>query len=254
MSLLERKATPYFRFGCIRLFCLLRATLRFDSKLVLIDPGSDDPQSIPKVVRSVALPSPAKGPHGVIEAGDDLWTSCKDSHHVVRINPDHPGDHFVFPCNPRPVFVAIHPTSRDVYATLDQSSEIFRINRSGSAEEQGKTESIPIPADLGSTPVGMIPGPDGNLWFVLLPNSSGGQGRCARILADGDFEWFQNKTGPAAGASLIPARHGVYATELGACAVVHLAPGYSPYGEGINEMANPYSLRGCGVPQTRVDY
>jgi len=294
------------------------ATLQFVSELLLIDPRGSDPDEPPQLLQRVPLPSPAKGPHVVIEDGDDLWASCKDSHHVVRINPDRPADYSIFPCGPRPIFVAVHPQSRDVYATLDQSSAIFRVIRSGPPEQQGTTVTIPVPPERGSTPVGMIPGPDGNVWFVLLGGANGGQGRFGRITADAQIQWFQLKSGAAMGASLIhlgfepdaqapgaterifllgssmasmmalnavfdvglsggydkietqqtiafpsqnsmshrvlPTRHGLYATELGACAMVHLAPAYSPYGEGINEMSDPYALWGCAVPKKRVDY
>jgi hypothetical protein len=297
---------------------LVWATLQFVSELVLIDPRGADPDEPPQVVRRVPLPSAAKGPHVVIEDGQDLWSSCKDSHHVVRINPDRPADHSIFPCDPRPIFVAVHPQSRDVYATLDQSSAIFRIIRSGPADQQGKMETIALPPEIGSTPVGMVPGPDGNVWFVLLGKANGGQGRFGRITAEGRVQWFQINSGAAMGASLIhlgfgpdaqspgaperifllgssmasmmalnavfevrlsggydkietqqtisfpsqhsmshrvlPTRHGLYVTELGACAVVHLAPAYSPYGEGIDEMSDSYALWGCAVPKVRVDY
>ncbi len=53
---------------------------------------------------------------------------------------------------------------------------------------------------------------------------------------------------------VLPTRNGLYAAELGACAVVHLAPAYSPDGEGINEMSDPYALWGCAVPKRRVEY
>jgi virginiamycin B lyase len=294
------------------------ATLQFTSELVLIDPRGTDPDEPPQILRRVTLPAPAKGPHVVIEDGDDLWTSCKDSHHVVRINPDRASDCSIFPCEPRPIFVAVHPESRDVYATLDQSSAIFRVVRSEPDDSPDKTKTIPIPAEMGSTPVGMIPGPEGNVWFVLLGGSAGGQGRFGRITDKGEIQWFHINHGAAMGAALIhlgfdpgaqapgaptrifllgssmastlalnavfdigmsakydrietqqtiafpsqnsmshrvlPTRQGLYATELGACAVVHLAPAYSPYGEGINEMSDPYALRGCGVPKRRVDY
>ena len=49
-------------------------------------------------------------------------------------------------------------------------------------------------------------------------------------------------------------RKSLYATELGACCLAHLAPAISPYGEGINEMADSYSLWGCGVPGAGVRY
>ncbi len=179
------------------------ATLQFVSELVLIDPQGTDPDQPPQVVQRVPLPPPAKGPHVVIEDGDDLWTSCKDSHHVVRINPDRPADHSIFPCGPRPIFVAVHPQSRDVYATLDQSSAIFRVVRSEPEDSPAKTKTIPVPPEMGSTPVGMIPGPDGNVWFVLLGGSNSGQGRFGRITDQAQIQWFQISRGAAMGASLI---------------------------------------------------
>lgn len=292
------------------------ATLQFTSQLLLIDPNGEDPDAPPRVLQRVELPSPAKGPHVVIEDEDDLWTSCKDSHHVVRIKPDQPSDYCIYPCGPRPIFVAVHPESRDVYATLDQSSAVFRVIRSCSENRHGTTETIPVPPETGSTPVGMIPGPDGNVWFVLLGGASGGQGRFGRIKADGRIQWFQIGSGAAAGSSLIhlgfyagapdaperifllgssmasakslnavfdlglsggydkietqqtiafpsqpsmshrvlPTRHGIYATELGTCAVVHLQPAVLGHDAGINEMADNYSLWGCGIPKGRVDY
>ena len=294
------------------------ATLQFTSQLLLLDPNGIDPDAPPRVLRRVALPAPARGPHVVIEEGDDLWVSCKDSHHVIRINPDRPAEHCIYPCGPRPIFVAVHAESRDVYATLDQSSAIFRIIRPDRTTQPGATETIHIAPELGVTPVGMVPGPDGNVWFVLLGNSSGGQGRFGRIRADGQIQWFQISNGAAMGAALIhlgfpprncgpdaperifllgssmaamkalnavfelsfsggydqietqqtvafpsqysmshrvlPTRHGIYATELGNCAVVHLQPADPSDGGGINEAGDSYALWGCGVPSARVDY
>jgi virginiamycin B lyase len=291
------------------------ATLQFTSELLLLDPVADDLDAPPNIRLRVPLPPEVKGPHVVLEHGPDLWTSCKDSHHVVRVRADDPANVSIYPCGPRPIFVARHPTSGDIYASLDQSSAIFRVmlGRSG-----GQPETIPIPSSAGSTPVGLIAGPDGNVWFVLLGGSSGGTGTFGRIDKDGQITWFQMKTGAAMGAGLIhlgfapsaaeagsPARiyllgssmadrmglnavfqvglsgdyarieaqqtiafpsqasmshrvlvtsHGIYATELGACAVAHLWPAFSPFGEGINEMSDPYALWGCGVPSARVEY
>jgi streptogramin lyase len=233
--------------------------------------------------------------------GDTLWASCKDSHHVVRVRIDDPTDASVYPCGRRPVFVAVHPKSRAVYASLDQSSAIFCV------EPDQTTKTIPVPQEHGSTPVGLLPGPDGNLWFGLLGSSSGGSGTFARINSDGSIAWFQLKAGAAMGAPFIhlgfpsdggeriyllgssmadmmalnavfeigmsggfekvetqqtiafPSQssmshrvlvtpHGIYVTELGACAVVHLQTARSPYGEGIDEVSDSYALWGGGMP------
>lgn len=280
-------------------------TLQFDSQLLLIDPIAGDLGAAPEVRKSIQLPEPARGPHVVIEEGDTLWASCKDSHHVVRVSIDDPDDATVYACGRRPIFVAVHPESGRVYASLDQSSEILTID-----PEAEELETIPVPAEEGSTPVGLIPGPDGNVWFVLLGNSSGGSGTFARINEEGKIDWFRLTAGAAMGAAFIhlgfpsdgsekiyllgssmadmmalnavyevgmsggfakvetqqtiafPSQssmshrvlvteQGLYCTELGACAIVHLQSARSPYGEGIDEMSDPYSLWGCGVPSAR---
>ncbi|MFN7144740.1 MAG: hypothetical protein ACK4YP_13270 [Myxococcota bacterium] len=172
------------------------ATLQFTSQLLLLDPVGDDLDAPPRVLRRIPLPAPARGPHGVAEAGDHAWASCKDSHHVVRVAVADPADIAVHPCAPRPIFVAVHPTSGDVYATLDRSSALFRL-------QAGEGSTIAIPGDKGSTPVGMVPGPDGNLWFALLGDEQGGTGTFGRIRADGAVDWFTLKSGAAMGAAFI---------------------------------------------------
>jgi streptogramin lyase len=276
-------------------------TLQFESELLLIDPVASDLAAAPEIRKRIKLPAPARGPHVVVEDGDTLWASCKDSHHVVRVRIEDPTDTSIYPCGRRPVFVAVHPQSRAVYASLDQSSAIFCI------EPDQKTKTIPVPQEHGSTPVGLLPGPDGNLWFGLLGSSSGGTGTFARINSDGSIAWFQLKAGAAMGAAFIhlgfpsdggeriyllgssmadmmalnavfevgmsggfekietqqtiafpsqtsmshrvlPTPHGIYVTELGACAVVHLQAARSPYGEGIDEASDSYALWGGGMP------
>jgi hypothetical protein len=53
---------------------------------------------------------------------------------------------------------------------------------------------------------------------------------------------------------VLPTGHGIYATELGACAIVHLAPARCADGEEIDERSDAYALWGCGVPTSRVEY
>lgn len=286
-------------------------TLQFSSQLVLIDPVAQDLAAPPIIIKRIQLPKPALGPHVVAEEGDTLWTSCKDSHHIVQINSEDPSNARVIPCPPRPIFVQVHPSSGDIYATLDQTSQLFRIFNSMTNEP----DVIPISVEYGTTPVGMVPGPDGNLWFVLLGNASGGSGCFGRILVDGQVNWFQLHNGPAANAAFIhlgfpPAstgenliyllassmasskalnavvelrmskdysrveaqqtvtfpsqlsmshrvlytNHGIYATELGTCSLVHLHTARFPWGEGVNEVADPYGLWGYGVPKSAVRY
>lgn len=173
------------------------ASLQFDDKLLLVQPGTtvDMP---PVVLREIAIPAPARGPHVVIEDGDDLWTTCKDSSHVVRVSASDPADVSVYACSRRPIFVARHPTSDLVYASLYKSSRIAAIDPT-----TGTVEETEIPAEHGATPVGLVTGLDGNVWFVLLGGSSGGMGTFARIGGDGEITWYRLTTGTASSAGLI---------------------------------------------------
>jgi virginiamycin B lyase len=172
-------------------------TLQFDDKLLLVQPGPsvDVP---PTVLREISIPAPARGPHVVVEYGDDLWTTCKDSSHVVRVSASNPSTVSVYPCSRRPIFVARHPTSGRVYASLDKSSSILGIDPG-----TGSTWEVAVPADRGTTPVGLVAGPDGNVWFVLLGGSAGGTGTFAKITDDGTLVWYRLTTGTASSAGLI---------------------------------------------------
>jgi streptogramin lyase len=170
-------------------------TVQFDNALLLIDPVAGDADAEPRILARYPIPTPARGPHVVIESGSDLWTTCKDSSHVVRINVADPADHTVYPALRKPIFVARHGISGEVYASQDQSSSILRIAADGS------THQIPIPEMQGSTPVGLVSGPDNNVWFSLLGGPSGGNGRFGRIDSAGEITWFglSTKTGKNAG-------------------------------------------------------
>lgn len=162
------------------------ATVQFESALLLLDPVAGDPKAPPRVLRRIPIPAPAAGPHVVIEHGHLLWVSCKDSGHVVSISHVDPAVSAVYPTSPRPIFVAVHPKSGDVYASLDQSSRIFRLHAFS-----GQSTELAIDPALGTTPVGLVAGPDGNVWFVLLGGKSGGTGAFARIEADGTVTPFR---------------------------------------------------------------
>jgi len=155
------------------------------------------PDAEPRILARIPIPAPARGPHVVVEYGDEVWATCKDSSHVVRINAANPADFTVHPALRKPIFVARHPSSGEMYASQDQSSSILRIHLDGT------TEQIAIPAAEGSTPVGLVAGPDGNVWFVLLGGSSGGNGRFGRIDWDGRITWFTLTTKPGTNAGLL---------------------------------------------------
>jgi len=173
-------------------------TLQYSSELLLMDPVVADVQAPPKIEQRISLPEPARGPHVVVEYGDDLWVTLKDSHHVIRINHRHPDDYRIYKSARNPIFVARNSNSNEFYASQDQSSKILRIN-----PKANTTEEIEIPEELGKTPVGLIEGPDKNVWFVLLGDDEGGTGTFGRILKDGTIQWFQLKNALGKRAGLI---------------------------------------------------
>lgn len=168
-------------------------TFQFDNKLVRIDPGATL-EAQPVIIQEISIPAPGRGPHGIIEEGKNIWTTLKDSAHVLRVNHTNPADYTLCPAVRKPIFVAKHPTSGLFYASQDQSSQILCM------DEHGKTISnTPIPTTEGATPVGLISGPDGNIWFTLL-NAPGTFGR---IDAKGEYTWFHLTTALGKSAALL---------------------------------------------------
>lgn len=170
------------------------ATIQYENAIVSLDPVADDLASPPIQLQRIQLPDEVAGPHVVLEDGDDLWITCKDSGHIVRVNSNDESDISIYKCSPNPIFVAIHPISNDVYASLDQSSKIFRLVRSSQT-----TSEIDLPKSKGTLPVGLVKGPDGNVWFVML----GGNGTFGRISSSGNITWFTLTSTAGAAARLI---------------------------------------------------
>lgn len=174
------------------------ATMQFTSQVILLDPKAGNVDEPPVILQTYTLPLAARGPHVVIEDGPILWVSAKDGGQVVRVAYKQPQPYTLYVAERRPIFVAVQKSTGLVFATEDQSSSILWIDPA-----TGKTGQIPIPSEMGSTPVGMIPGPDGNVWFVLLGNSSGGTGRFGRINKDKAIEWYHLAAGAWSNAGLI---------------------------------------------------
>ena len=173
------------------------ATAQFDNVVLQVNPGENDINSAPTIVSTIPIPSPASGPHGILVNNGNLWVTCKDSSHVVRISIADTSDTNVYAVSGRPIFVAVHPTSNDVYASLDLSSKIWHLKSGGAAEE------IDVPPSAGTTPVGLLAGPDGNAWVALLGNSTTGTGTFGRINSDASIDWFTLTSNVGQNAGLI---------------------------------------------------
>ncbi|KAF2670704.1 hypothetical protein BT63DRAFT_453074 [Microthyrium microscopicum] len=133
------------------------ATVQFDNAMLLIDPKGDD-------INNQFTP---KG----YQDHSDIFSRFRTSRRIVRISISNPNDHQVWAVSGRPIFIAIHPTSGDVYSGLDTSSKIWHYKNDG-----GKGEEIAVTPKQGSTPVGLIAGADGNAWVVLLGDTTSGTG------------------------------------------------------------------------------
>lgn len=168
-------------------------TFQFDNKLARVDPG-EGLETAPVVVQEIPIPAPGRGPHGIIEEGPNVWTTLKDSAHVLRVNHTNPADYTLCPAERKPIFVARHAKSGNFYASQDQSSQILCMDERGDC-----VSKTPIPATEGSTPVGLVAGPDGNIWFTLL-NAPGTFGR---IGPKGDYTWFHLATPLGKAAALL---------------------------------------------------
>ena len=173
------------------------ATAQFDNVVLQVNPGDNDINSAPTVVSTILIPSPASGPHGILVNNGNLWVTCKDSSHIVRISIADSSDTNVYAVSRRPIFVAVHPTSNDVYASLDLSSKIWHLESGGTAEE------IDVPPSVGNTPFGLLAGPDGNAWVALLGNSTTGTGTFGRINSDASLDWFTLTSNVGQNAGLI---------------------------------------------------
>ncbi|MFC5148768.1 hypothetical protein [Streptomyces aureoversilis] len=154
-------------------------------RLLLVDPRADSLDAAPRIEREIAVPGGGRGPHYVNEYGDTLWVTLKESDQVLALDHTRPGRHRLFDARPHPIFAAQHPDSGDFYVSQDGASSLLRID-----PRTGRTAQIPVPAEQGSTPVGLIGGP-GGLWVVLLGTAKAGTGTFGRIDADGRIAWHR---------------------------------------------------------------
>ena len=168
-------------------------TFQFDNKLARVDPGNGL-DTDPVILQEIPSPAPGRGPHGIIEEGPNVWTTLKDSAHVLRINHTDPADYTLCPAERKPIFVARHPTSGKFYASQTRTCHARPCTGSGST---GRNTAIP--SAEGTTPVGLIAGPDGSIWFTLL----NAPGTFCRIGADGVFNWFHLTTPLGKAAALL---------------------------------------------------
>ncbi|MFF4160236.1 hypothetical protein [Streptomyces sp. NPDC001678] len=173
------------------------ATHEGGNRLLLVDPRADEPDAAPRVEREIGIPGGGRGPHYVNEYGDTLWVTLKGSDQVLALDHTSPERFRLFEAKPHPIFAARHPASGDFYVSQDSASTILRID-----PRSGRTTQLPVPAERGSTPVGLIGGA-GGVWVVLLGTQKAGTGTFGRIDEDGGIAWHRLRAPLGRSASLL---------------------------------------------------
>ncbi|MEU3355098.1 hypothetical protein [Streptomyces sp. NPDC037389] len=173
------------------------ATHEGGNRLLLVDPRADGLDAAPRVEREIGIPGGGRGPHYVNEYGDTLWVTLKGSDQVLALDHTRPERFRLFEAKPHPIFAARHPDSGDFYVSQDSASTVLRID-----PRSGRTSQTPIPAERGSTPVGLIGGA-GGVWVVLLGTDQAGTGTFGRIDEDGRTTWHRLRAPQGRSASLL---------------------------------------------------
>ncbi|KAH8807436.1 hypothetical protein F5884DRAFT_789244 [Xylogone sp. PMI_703] len=168
-------------------------SLQGENKLLLIDPGQNL-STVPTIEKTIDIPEPGNGPHCVFEIGNRVWAGLKvaskqtGQYYVFSADISNSTDKTLYQCLNSPVFIAEEPTTKLIYVTQDTASSIMRINTTS-----GETTQLPIPPNVGSTPVGMTTahGPMNGVWFSLAGNATGGSGSFGHIGSTGELQFFQ---------------------------------------------------------------
>jgi len=172
-------------------------TLEHENRVLLVNPHASRPDAAPTAERSIDVPGGAQGPHYVAESGDELWVTCTQSDQILRINHRNTAQYRLYQASSHPIFVVRLGTSPIVYASQDKSSAILRID-----SETHDTRQIPIPAKVGTTPVGLVAGPQ-EAWVALLGTKEHATGTFGRLDAAGNAAWFTLSTPQARDSGLL---------------------------------------------------
>ncbi|KAF9330823.1 hypothetical protein BG006_006253 [Podila minutissima] len=138
---------------------LVWVTLQSGNKLLLLDPAKDSIHTPPKIIKEINVPQPGQGPHRILEYGQELWSTLMDNSYILRINHVKPSDYSLYRTLPEPIFGVIHPLNNKYYTSERLVSAFMAID-----PVTGATHQIPVPAEQGLQPLGIMEGP-GGLWL-----------------------------------------------------------------------------------------
>ncbi|KAF9307060.1 hypothetical protein BGZ74_000064 [Mortierella antarctica] len=164
---------------------LVWVTLQSGNKLLLLDPAKDSIHTPPKIIKEINVPQPGQGPHRIQEYGQELWSTLMDNSYILRINHVKPSDYSLYRTLPEPIFGVIHPLNNKYYTSERLVSAFMAID-----PVSGATHQVPVPAEQGMQPLGIMEGP-GGLWFTLLGNETFATGTFGVILQDETIKYFR---------------------------------------------------------------
>lgn len=189
-------------------------TLQYSDEILLVDPKVASATTAPEVLLRIKVPIVAQstefpyaravhgkmGPHGITEVGDWVWSTLKDASYVLklkipaaadrRVVTPAAADYALFKVSDEPVFVAKHQHNKFVYVSQDVGSHVRRIDSDAMSDSSSVNIDMRFPEEVGTTAVGMIQGPDGNVWFALAGKGGPGTGTFGKIKADHQIDWF----------------------------------------------------------------
>ncbi|KAI8872180.1 hypothetical protein GQ42DRAFT_143726 [Ramicandelaber brevisporus] len=162
-------------------------TKEYANQLIRVHPHGEYIGTAPVIEQVIPIPAPGKGPHYVGEYGDYVWSTLKESGHVVRINYNDINDYKIWEVTKNPIFIAQHPANQKFYVSCDASSQIHVINPNSA------TTKVLSTTDNGGaeTPAGLVAGPNNAVWFVTAGTKDKGTGKFGYIDTDDNITFFQ---------------------------------------------------------------
>ena len=149
------------------------------------------------------------GPHGIeFNAASRLWLTLEFQGKIVRLDGD--GDIVetfdvrlecgtcAAPLNPHPHGLAIDPDGETVWYTGKSTDTLGRVN------PDGTIDTFPLET-VGSVPIYIRAGPDGNMWFTELVGNAIG-----RITPAGEVKEFPISTANSRPIAIVPDPEGPY--------------------------------------------
>lgn len=177
---------------------------RGDGSFWVTGPGEDMVVRLTRDGKATYFPMPAgSAPHGIVfDAAGQLWVSLEGAGAVVRLDPRgqivarHDVSLNCAGCaqkiNPHPHGLAVGPDGKTLWFTGKATGTVGRIT------PDGVIQTFPL-ATVGSVPIYIEAGPDGNMWVTELVGNA-----IARVTPQGQVTEFPIPTPNSRPIALVP--------------------------------------------------